>query len=168
MNHLDLAAIQVAVDVGTALGRAPAICFLIAARTGLARDLLHRDLRAARRLPDRLGALLDILVDHDLFDDPRLLLDHSLLVALPHFERALADCPNVGLGGWPVDRAPLDPDGLVAEGDLLLDRPFLHARGDPDAAAFDLTRADVDLFFDDRHAYLTALLEVGTTGAGRR
>src|ERR671933_751648 len=125
------------------------------------------DVRAADRIPDRLGAILGFLVDHDLFDDPRLLPDHRLLVALTHLEAALADRAKVGIGCWTVNRAAINADGLVAEVDLLLDRPFLHARGDADTAALDLALADVDLFLNDRHAHLTALIEVGTAGAGR-
>src|SRR3712207_8619864 len=56
-----------------------------------------------------------LLVDGDLFDDARLLVDDRLLGALRNLEGALAEGLQVGVRDGAVDRAPLDVDALLAD-----------------------------------------------------
>ena len=72
---------------------------------------LDLDVRAAQGFADRLGVLLRLLVDDDLFDDPRLLVDDQLFVSLPDLDERLLEGLRlvavegvVGVEAFDVDR----------------------------------------------------------------
>src|SRR3954470_15971211 len=95
------------------------IAFAAANRAGaLVVDL---DFGSAHGVAHGFGALLDILVDDQLFLDPRLLADHRLLDALLGLDRALAEQRIAARVHGTIDRAALDIDALLAQVDLLLD-----------------------------------------------
>src|SRR5215211_3002679 len=82
------------------------------------------DLRAAHRVGDGLSPIPHVLVDDHLFLDPGLLGDHGLLRALRGLDRPIAEV-LVHLGGA-IYRAALDLYTLLAQVDLLLNRPLNH------------------------------------------
>src|SRR3954452_24875348 len=112
--------------------------------------VLDLDLLLADRVADGLGAGVDVLAQPDLLDHARLLGDDRLLAALAGRDLLLLERGIAGLHRT-VDRAALDLDPLLAQVDLLLDRPLDNVAAHPHATAADLALADPDLLLGPLH-----------------
>src|SRR3954453_18582299 len=131
-------------------------------------QLLDLDLGAADLVAHRRRVLLGPLLERDLLDHARLLADLGLLGGLGHLDGALLE-GRLGLLGaeLAVDPLALRLDVLLAQADLLLDRPLDDVAADPHPAAHDLALADLELLLDHRHGLLPGLAASPLLLAGR-
>src|SRR3954451_22558716 len=131
-------------------------------------QLLDLDLGAADLVAHRRRVLFGPLLERDLLDHARLLADLGLLGGLGHLDGALLE-GRLGLLGaeLAVDPLALGLDVLLAQADLLLDRPLDDVAADPHPAAHDLALADLELLLDHRHGLLPGLAASPLLLAGR-
>ncbi len=113
------------------------------------RCLAHHSSRQRPQVDQTGLRVTRVLADADLLDHAGLLRHHRLLAHLGRLDGLAREQGLVGRRHWPVDRAPVDVHGLVAQGDLLLDRLLNDVGADPHAAALGHALANVEPLLHD-------------------
>src|SRR5918993_3185284 len=129
--------------------------------------VLNFDFGLANRVGHGLGALINILADHELFRHAGFLGDHRLLAALLHLDGALleriaAERASLRRAG---DGAALHMDALLAQVHLLLHGTFHHAGLDANTATAGLALANMEILFHHRD-HLVTPARVADVGSG--
>src|SRR5215204_2887874 len=131
-------------------GSEPSRALALVWPTWLAPAVVDLDLGATHLVRHGLGALPDVLFDHQLLLDASLLADHRVFGFLVGLDGALTEEVLLA-GNRTVCRSPFDPDVLLPKADLFLDRCLYDITANPNSSVAHVALADPELLFGNRN-----------------